>query len=89
MQSWELIAHGRVQGVGYRWHVLRCANQYGVKGYVRNQSDGTVLILAQGDEAAIEGFVNCAKFGSSTAVVSSMDALKMDHSKRYNDFEIR
>ena len=39
---------GRVQGVGFRWFVEREAQSIGIAGWVRNRSDGTVEVLAQG-----------------------------------------
>ncbi|MGZ4814521.1 MAG: acylphosphatase [Terriglobales bacterium] len=39
---------GRVQGVGFRWYVEREAQTLGIAGWVRNRSDGTVEVLAQG-----------------------------------------
>ena len=39
---------GRVQGVGFRWYVEREAHTLGIAGWVRNRSDGTVEVLAQG-----------------------------------------
>jgi acylphosphatase len=45
---------GRVQGVGFRNFVQRCALQIGVDGYTRNLSDGRVEVLAQGSAAQHE-----------------------------------
>lgn len=45
---------GRVQGVGFRNFVQRCALQIGVDGYTRNLSDGRVEVLAQGSAAALQ-----------------------------------
>ena len=39
---------GRVQGVGFRWFVENAAQQFGIAGWVRNRSDGSVEVLAQG-----------------------------------------
>ena len=39
---------GRVQGVGFRWFVEREAQMLSIAGWVRNRSDGTVEVLAQG-----------------------------------------
>jgi acylphosphatase len=39
---------GRVQGVGFRWFVESAARQIGIAGWVRNRSDGSVEVLAQG-----------------------------------------
>ena len=48
---------GRVQGVGFRPHVFRLAQRYGLTGWVRNLS-GEVEILAQGDAASLERFAH-------------------------------
>ena len=52
------VVHGTVQGVGYRAFVKFVANKYFVKGMVRNVHDGTVEILALGDDDSIKRFEN-------------------------------
>ena len=47
---------GRVQGVGFRAFVVRLAREAGVRGGVRNEADGAVTAVADGDEAALERF---------------------------------
>ncbi|MDE1823003.1 MAG: acylphosphatase [Candidatus Micrarchaeota archaeon] len=51
-----LIVHGFVQGVGYRHHVKRAAQKYGIVGMVRNMEDGSVHVLAEGSEESIGRF---------------------------------
>ena len=41
---------GRVQGVGFRWNVKDVSSGYSVTGYVKNLSDGSVEMLAEGEE---------------------------------------
>ena len=40
--------HGRVQGVGFRYQALKYASAYGLKGWVRNEYDGSVTVEVQG-----------------------------------------
>ena len=44
------IVKGRVQGVGFRWYVLREASSLGLRGWVHNTADGHVELLAAGSE---------------------------------------
>jgi acylphosphatase len=55
---WHCIAHGRVQGVGYRARVLDCARRHGIVGSVANRADGTVFIDVQGDLASVQAFLH-------------------------------
>jgi acylphosphatase len=50
----RLIVRGRVQGVGYRDWTVREARRLGLSGWVRNRRDGSVEILAQGEDAALD-----------------------------------
>jgi acylphosphatase len=52
-----IIAHGNVQGVGYRSLVARVAKRYGIKGTVRNADNGSVQIMAIADKNSIDGFI--------------------------------
>jgi acylphosphatase len=49
----QFLVAGRVQGVGFRFFVEREANELGLRGYVRNLSDGRVEVHAEGDESAL------------------------------------
>ena len=56
------MVRGRVQGVGFRWFVEREAHILGIAGWVRNNADGSVEILAQGTHDQLSGCVRaCAK----------------------------
>ena len=44
----EIVFHGHVQGVGFRWTAVRVAEGLDIDGWVRNEPDGTVRLLAEG-----------------------------------------
>ena len=47
---------GRVQGVGFRYHTLQIAKGFEVSGYVKNLSDGRVMVEAEGRESEVAAF---------------------------------
>ncbi|MEM1983208.1 MAG: acylphosphatase [Sulfolobales archaeon] len=53
--------YGIVQGVGMRYFIWREAKRLGLNGYVRNLSDGSVEIVAEGDEELIQTLVSLAR----------------------------
>ncbi|MHC5211281.1 MAG: acylphosphatase [Planctomycetota bacterium] len=69
----RLVAHGRVQGVGYRWFVRGEARGLGLTGWVRNLRDGTVEVEAHGERASIEALVGRLQVGPSGSAVSDVD----------------
>lgn len=50
----HIIFHGRVQGVGFRWHARTFASQTGLTGWVQNLEDGTVEMEVQGTKEKIQ-----------------------------------
>ena len=57
MVRYRLMIDGRVQGVGFRYTAHAIAQKYRLTGFVKNEYDGSVLVEAQGDEAAIDAFI--------------------------------
>ena len=53
MPAARYVVRGRVQGVGYRYFVLRHAEELGLAGFARNQPDGSVEVIAEGDLEAL------------------------------------
>lgn len=49
----HIVFHGRVQGVGFRYTAKYMAQSLGLKGWVMNEYDGTVVMEVQGGEALI------------------------------------
>ncbi|HUX52819.1 MAG TPA: acylphosphatase [Williamwhitmania sp.] len=63
---------GMVQGVGFRYFVKKNANKLGLSGYAKNNDDGTVLVVAEGDEAELFIMVELCKQGPLRAVVKEV-----------------
>ena len=68
----EITVTGLVQGVGYRWYANRHAVELGLKGYVRNNYDGTVFLEVEGDRSLIEELINQLKLGPRAAHVKDV-----------------
>jgi acylphosphatase len=65
----EIRVAGRVQGVGFRYFVLREAEQGGVVGWTQNLSSGEVLTVAEGTRAALEKLAHRLQQGPPAAQV--------------------
>lgn len=89
MPTWEVIVHGRVQGVGFRWFAQKCAWQCGITGYAKNLHDGTVKIIASGQAQLLDSFCELIRSGTRHALVQSLDVMDLNGAETYNDFEIR
>jgi len=80
--------HGRVQGVGFRYFVYRRARTFGIMGYVQNEADGTVTVLAQGSDESLSEFEQELKQGPSLSNVRYVEKWEVPV-ETYDDFEIR
>ncbi|MBR4328731.1 MAG: acylphosphatase [Candidatus Riflebacteria bacterium] len=69
------IVYGRVQGVGFRRFVLRCADEYSVGGWVKNRPDGNVELEAIGTQAELSGFLEKVAQGSWFSNVEEIEEL--------------
>jgi len=59
----HLVFHGRVQGVGFRYHAYHAAQKLGASGWVRNIYDGTVECEIQGTKNMIDSFLSMLQNG--------------------------
>jgi len=74
----RLRIQGRVQGIGYRDHVIAEATRLGVDGWVRNRADGTVEALVSGPDKAVQLLVGMCIKGSSGAIVQDIEMHKAE-----------
>jgi acylphosphatase len=72
----RVLYRGRVQGVGFRYTVQGVAAGRPVVGFVRNLPTGEVELVAEGDAAAVDGFLNAVaqRMAGYIAAAQSSDA---------------
>ena len=73
LASFRYHVSGRVQGVGYRYFVVREADRLGLAGYARNLEDGRVEIVAEGADAALASLEAALREGPSFARVERVE----------------
>ena len=52
---------GRVQGVGFRYTATQTARRFAVAGYAQNLPDGRVRVVAEGEEAEVQAFLDALR----------------------------
>lgn len=83
-------AQGRVQGVGYRYFVTDCARETGVSGFVKNMPDGSVTIVAEGSDDALDTFVSKVQTHSNKAIrVDALEVTRSEPTGEFSGFGIR
>jgi acylphosphatase len=79
---------GDVQGVFYRHYAKEMADKLNITGWIRNDPDGSVFIVAEGDEKQVDKFLEWTKEGSPTATVDNVDYSEEDYAGENEGFEI-
>ncbi|MGE3953994.1 MAG: acylphosphatase [Parachlamydiales bacterium] len=82
------IAHGYVQGVFFRRTVFQHASAFGLAGTVRNLPDGTVEIVAQGDEQTLKAFLEALRANPGSARLLKLETRYSAPKRRHSGFEI-
>jgi acylphosphatase len=85
----EATVRGRVQGVGFRYYVLRIANRQGLTGWVANEADGSVRCVLEGPPEELERIETLLRNGPPGAVVDAVQAVRMPATGRFERFEVR
>jgi acylphosphatase len=87
--SLHAIVHGRVQGVGFRAYTQREALTLELDGWVRNNSDGTVEVVAEGDKTTLNRFLHRLEIGPPYSEVTQVDKSWGHYSGEFTRFSIR
>jgi acylphosphatase len=88
IEARRYLVRGRVQGVGFRWFVEREAHILGIAGWVRNNHDGSVEVLAQGTRDQLSGLHMRLREGPRAARVDSVEVQDANVKDGLNSFRI-
>ncbi len=80
---------GSVQGVGFRYFVVDNARPRGLTGWVRNRSDGSVEIVAEGPRLTLDRLVAQLQRGPQRAVIESFECDWLEPTGEYRGFSVR
>ncbi len=80
----EILVNGLVQGVGFRYFIVKHASRLKLNGFVENLFTGEVHTVVEGDKAIIEELFNLIKLGPSHAHVKNS---RIDWSENKNEFD--
>jgi acylphosphatase len=86
VQRLHATVSGYVQGVGYRLFVVEQARRLDLTGWVRNRSDGTVEVVAEGFVVDLEELLLKLRHGPHQGTVSQIDSLFSGASGEYKQF---
>ena len=84
----HVIISGRVQGVFFRMETKRAADRFGVSGWVRNQRDGTVEAIFEGDQDKVDAVLEWCNEGPPSAKVTDVNVQWQDYAGEFNKFDV-
>jgi len=84
----RVLFYGEVQGVGFRGYVKKLAEELGVTGYVRNLPDGSVEVIAEGEEYVVENFVNEIVWNWRDHIIEIIKNVEKVEERRFERFFI-
>jgi acylphosphatase len=84
----EAVVAGRVQGVGFRYFVRQTAGRLGLAGWVRNEPDGSVRVVAEGPPAALAALELALHEGPAGAAVRDVRASRGPATGAFDGFDV-
>ncbi len=89
MKRVRIKVFGKVQGVFFRYSAKELADRLGVRGFAKNNFDGTVEILAEGNDAEVNQIVEFCKQGPEMSRVDKIELKEEKVRGDYDKFEIK
>jgi acylphosphatase len=87
MKHLDITVKGKVQGVLYRASTKSVADQLGVRGTIKNEANGDVIIEAEGEPTMLEMFLEWCHEGPQDAEVATVESNEGEL-KNYRNFEV-
>ena len=84
----KITVSGKVQGVFFRHYTCQEATKLGLRGYVKNLTNGDVQIVTQGEASQVDKLIKWAKSGSPAAKVNDLKLEIMSDDDEFQDFAI-
>lgn len=88
MHRLHVVIRGRVQGVGFRYFVMRAARALDLTGWTRNRDDGTVEVEAEGARPSLDRLVERLRQGPPGAAVTSVETAWSEGEARFRRFDV-
>ena len=88
MKRIHVFYSGRVQGVGFRFTAEEAAKQLGVTGWVKNLRAGRVELVAEGEETALQTFLERIRTGPMRNFIQRAEVLWSHATEEFTEFEI-
>jgi len=85
----RLIISGKVQKVAYRWFAVKIAKNMNLKGYAQNNSDGTVIIEAEGEAESLKTLTEKLHRGSLLSEVKNIKIEWLPYKNEFSGFDIK
>ncbi|HET7473681.1 MAG TPA: acylphosphatase [Candidatus Limnocylindrales bacterium] len=85
----DATVRGRVQGVGFRYYVVKRATERGLTGWVANEPSGNVRCVAEGPVEAIDQLEEVLRRGPIGAVVDDVSVVRMPATGEFGGFSVR
>jgi acylphosphatase len=88
-QRMTVRIYGEVQGVGFRYFVKKAAAGVLITGFVRNDADGTLSIVAEGSVGELEKLLEAVKEGPVAAEVEEVEVSWTSAFGKFEGFKVR
>jgi acylphosphatase len=89
MARLEAGIKGRVHGVGFRYFVVSRAERLGLTGWVSNEQDGSLRVVAEGPRAELEVLLDALREGPASAIVEYVAEDWLPYTGHWGTFGIR